>query len=155
MQVRVLGQIEAEDGYGLALGGLPAQGAAGIRFHPSGDRLLVSSRTGRSQLWDTETWALRGDETLAGYDIALGYWSPDGSLLATAASDGQITIRDGETFEPIRQLVGATGTFNNWAGGPLLFSEDSAFLLTDHDNVARLWDVATGQQIGVDMSTAD
>jgi hypothetical protein len=44
------------------------------------------------------------------------------TLIATAAADGQITIRDGDTFEPIREMVGAIGTGNSWADGALLLS---------------------------------
>ena len=130
-------------------------GITGLRFHPSGESLLASAATGLSQLWDTGTWTPIDESLLAQYDIVVGYWNQDGSLLATAAVDGQITIRDGETFEPIQQMVGAFGTFNNFNASPLLFSRDSALLLTDHDNVGRLWDVATGQQIGIDMVTAE
>jgi hypothetical protein len=136
-------------------GAVGVLGVTGIRFDPSGDRLLVSSSTGRSQLYDTETWTLVDTEVLAEHDIATGYWNDDGTLLATASSNGQITIRDGATFEPIRSMVGAIGTFNSGQGVPLLFSDDDALLLSSHDNVARLWDVASGQQIGIDMTTAD
>lgn len=130
-------------------------GVTGIRFDPSGDRLLVSSRSGQSDLYDTEAWTLVDTPAVAEHDIAVGYWNRDGSLVATASSKGQITIRNGETFEPIRHMVGAVGTFNSGQGVPLLFSNNDALLLSSHDNVARLWDVATGQQIGVDMVTAE
>lgn len=104
----------------------------GIRFDPAGGRLLVSSSGGHSELYDTETWTRRDEGIVDQHDIAVGYWNDDGSLLATASSNGQITIRDSETFEEIRHLAGPQATLN----------------LTDHDNVARLWDVGSGQQIG-------
>ena len=136
---------------------LPVTGEelTGIRFDPSGRRLLVSSSSGQSKLYDTETWTPRDDAVVAQRDIAVGYWNDDGSLLATAASDGQITIRDGETFEAIRHMAGPVATLNLGTGGPLIFSADDSLLITDHDNVARLWDVDSGQQIGVDMTTTD
>ena len=128
---------------------------SGIRFDSTGDRLLVSSASGRSQLYDTDTWTLIHDETLAGHDIAAGVWNAGGSILATASSTGQITIRDGDTFATIRDMVGAGGSLTAGHGIRLVFSDDDSLLLTDHDNIARVWDVATGQQIGVDMLTAE
>jgi WD40 repeat protein len=136
---------------------LPVTGEelTGIRFDPSGGRLLVSSSSGQSTLYDTETWTPRDAAVVAQHDIAVGYWNDDGSLLATAAPDGKITIRDGETFEAIRHMAGPLATLNIGTGGPLIFSTDDSLLLTDHDNVARLWDVGSGQQIGIDMTTSD
>ena len=52
-------------------------------------------------------------------------------------------------------MVGAISTNNSWAEGALIFSEDNSLLLTNHDNAARLWDVATGQQIGVEFPNAE
>jgi WD40 repeat protein len=136
---------------------LPAsgEGLTGIRFDPSGGRLLVSSSGGHSVLYDTDTWNPRQVRIVDQHDIAVGYWNDDGSLLATASSNGQITIRDGETFEAIRHMAGPLATLNIGTGGPLIFSTDDSLLLTDHDNVARLWDVGSGQQIGIDMTTSD
>lgn len=127
----------------------------GLRFDSDGERLLVSSRFGRAELWDTTTWTRVENPDLAGYDIASGYWSGDGSLVATASSDGQITIRNGQTFEPIRRVVGAARPVGPYRSGPMLFSADKAYLLTDHDNVIRLWDVGTGEQVGTDIPTWD
>ncbi len=123
-------------------------GLSGVRFSPAGDRLLVSSPHGRSQLYDTEAWTVIDDETLAQHDIAIGYWNADATLLATASSEGKVSIRDGETFEIIRTMVGAVGTSNSWNDGALLFSEDDRFLLTNFDGPGRLWDVDTGEQVG-------
>jgi hypothetical protein len=128
-------------------------GPSGVRFDPSGDRLLVSSPNGSSQLYDTATWTLVDEEVIGRYDIALGYWSDDGNLVATSDANGQVTIRDGHTFEPIREMVGAISLGNTWAEGALIFSKDNSLLLTNHDDRPRLWDVATGQQVGVEFPT--
>ena len=114
------------------------------------------SPSGSSQLYDTATWTFVDDDVVCASPTSpLGYWSDDGSLIATAAADGQITIRHGDTFEPIREMVGAVGSSNTWAEGALLLSADKSLLLTNHDGAARLWDVATGQQIGVEFPNAE
>ena len=51
-------------------------------------------------------------------------------------------------------MVGPLGIDNSWGDGTLLFSEGDALLLTNHDRSARLWDVETRQQIGIDFPTA-
>jgi DNA-binding SARP family transcriptional activator/WD40 repeat protein len=127
----------------------------GVRFDPEGFRLLVSSRFGQAEMWDTGTWERIGDPDLTEYDIASGFWSDDGSMVATASSDGQVTIRDGETFRPIRRMIGAARPVGPYRSGPMIFSENGAFLLTNHDNVIRLWDVKTGEQIGTDITTLE
>jgi WD40 repeat protein len=86
-------------------------------------------------------------------DISSGYWSLDGSLIATVASTGKISVRDGQTFESVVDLVGAPGDENLWATGALLFSKDASVLLTNVDGPGRLWEVQTGQQIGLAFET--
>lgn len=127
----------------------------GVRFDPTGGRLLVSSRFGRSDLWDTTSWTPVEDPDLSQYDIASGYWNDDGSLVATASSGGEVTIRNSVTFEPIRRLIGAARPVGPYRTGPMVFSDDSAYLLTDHDNVIRLWHVATGEGIGAGITTLE
>ncbi len=129
-------------------------GPTGVRFDPTGEWLLVSNELGRSQLWETATWTLVEIDALNAADIAVGYWNGDGSLLATASSSGRISIRDGRTFSVIRTMTGAVGTSNTWNDGALLFSDDDSLLLTNFDGSGQLWDVASGQQIGIDFSTA-
>ena len=139
------------DIYGaFATGDIPALLA---RFDPDVRRLLVGDAEGHAQLWDVATWQAIDNPAIESSDIAVGEWSTDGRLVATASSDGQVTVRDGETFEPIRVMIGATGTSNTWGNGTLLFSPDNLTLLTNFDGPGRLWDVATGEQIGDSFPT--
>ena len=119
------------------------------RLDPSARRLLVGDPEENAQLWDVATWKPIDNSAVAASNIATGHWSLDGELVATGFSDGVVTIRDGETFESIRTMVGATGTSNTWGGGTLLFSPDKSTLLTNFDGPGRLWDVARGEQIGL------
>ena len=106
--------------------------------------LLVNAPTGTSYLLDTTTWTLRPAPFRKG-DVIWAVFSGDGSTLATAASNGEITIRDGHTFEVLRRL-GVTDELSPWL--PMAFSDDARFLVTVHPAGGRLWDVGTGSLIG-------
>jgi hypothetical protein len=51
-------------------------------------------------------------------------------------------------------MVGPLGIDNSWGDGALLFSEDNSLMITNHDRKGRLWDGASGKQVGVDFPTA-
>jgi WD40 repeat protein len=119
-----------------------------VRFDPSGDRLLLADRDGSAQLWDVAAWDTINDDGFDEFDIGIGTWSDDGSIVATAATDGSISIRDGETFEVIRTMSGLLpAQIIDW----MELSADGSLLLTALSGDIRLWDVASGQQIGVDF----
>jgi WD40 repeat protein len=124
------------------------QQVLGLAFDSTRDRLLVADSDGYAELWDLGTWTRIDDDHLATLDITLGTWSSDGSLVATAAPDGTISIRDGETFEALDVLTGAGHITHPH---PLIFSPDNSLLLTAFDGSGRLWDVETGSQIGTEF----
>ena len=64
-----------------------------------------------------------------------------------------MSIRNGETYEVIREMVGAVGK-TSWANGTPMFNSDQTILLTAFDNTGRLWDIDTGEQIGLPLETA-
>ncbi len=122
-------------------------------FDSAASRVLVANRIGQAALWDAFTWEQIDNSTVERDDIAVGNWSQDGSLVATSSSLGVVSIRDGQTFEVIRTMTGATGAGNSWGAGSLFFSADNRLLLTNHDGPGQLWDVGTGQQIGGEFPT--
>ncbi len=105
--------------------GSEGEDISSVRFDPSGQRLLISAASGRSQLWNTSDWEPIDLPQLESADIAVAYWNEDGSIVATASSTGTASIRHGETFELIRNMVGAIGTGNTWNNGALLLSADN------------------------------
>jgi WD40 repeat protein len=147
--VHDMGEIHPPRAIPLPEPGIPTV----VRYSPDGSRLLVAVRSGRATWLDTATWEAIDDRYLAQLDIAMIDWNGDGSLAATASSSGQVTIRDGATLEPIREMVGPIGTENSWGDAALLFSPDNSLLLTNHDRVGRLWDLASGEQIGIEFPT--
>jgi len=120
-----------------------------VRFDPAGERLLLAANDGEVQLWDVATWRRIDDEFFSQQDIAVATWSADGSIVATASSGGTISIRDGATFEVIRQMTGSDAFF---ISGSLILSDDDSLLIsTVAGSPARLWDVASGRQIGIEF----
>lgn len=67
-------------------------------------------------------------------------FSPDDSMVASAAFDDSLYIWDAETGEVIQSLD-APGTYH------LAFNADGTQLLTSGGDAAILWDVATGEEI--------
>ncbi|WP_396230063.1 WD40 repeat domain-containing protein, partial [Frankia sp. CpI1-P] len=62
-------------------------------------------------------------------------FSPDGSMLATAAADGTARLWDVATGQPLRTLTGHNGSV--WS---VAFSPDGTLLATAADDrTARLW----------------
>ena len=77
-------------------------------------------------------------------------FSPDGTTVAAASSDGTVQLWNVAT----QQEAGATMTAGSAAVKALAFSPDGKFLAAggDDGNV-RLWDVATQSQAGATMAT--
>lgn len=145
----LLRRIKPPDGMG------PIELLSALRFDPTSERLLAASESGRFDIWSTDDWTRLDLGSRADDDIVVGHWNREGTLFASASSTGAITIRDGDTLEPIRTMIGAVGTENTFNDGALLFSPDDRYLLTNFaDRSARLWDVESGQQIGRPFESA-
>ncbi len=121
-----------------------------VRFDPRGERLLLAGNDGAVRVWDVASWTPIDPDFFAGQDITVAAWSDDGSLVATGASDGSISIRDGDSFEVLTVMSGARPVrMVGW----MAFSPDASLLLSVLGGQALLWDVASGERIGVDMAT--
>lgn len=134
--------------------GDPGRAITSTMFDPATERLLVADARGNAVIYETDTWARLDMEQLDSADIAVANWNLDGSLVATASSTGDIVVRDGETFEVIQRMTGAVGTANSFGAGSLFFTADDRFLLTNFDGPGRLWDLGSGQQVGIDLVTS-
>ena len=73
-------------------------------------------------------------------------FSPDGSLVLTASTDGAAEIWDARTGKLRQELISPSGTGLEQA----LFSPDGSKVVTASDQgTARIWDVSTGGELGV------
>lgn len=124
----------------------------GAAFNADGGWFIMSNEFGESDLWDTSEWTLVDHPVVTSADIARARWSDDGRYVATVSSNGTVSLRDGESFEVIRDMIGGVGN-TAWFNGTPLFSENLDLLLTTFDNTGRIWDLTTGQQIGEPITT--
>jgi WD40 repeat protein len=115
-----------------------------VAFGPDGARLLTSSGSSVARLWDAAT----GEElrVFTGHDdvITSAAFSPDGTRVLTESLDKTVRLWDAATGKELRVFRRLDGP-----GESVAFSPNGARILSGSSDktTARLWDVATGQQI--------
>jgi WD40 repeat protein len=122
-----------------------------LAFHPNAGWLAVGVGGGTVEIWDLATLKLKQklrvhDVKNHGVMVAL---TPDGSTLVAATPQGQVQLRDTESFR-IQRTINAGG--NVW---PLAVSRDGKCMATvavkaDDWNkpcAVTLWELSTGQRI--------
>lgn len=116
--------------------------------------LVMDTVSGASQLLDTTTWTL-GPSPLAFGEAREAQWSPDGSVVVTLSTSGELMVRDGDTLAPRQVLSGALASVRTVqdTGATVAISDDGAYVLAAVDGQARLWDVATGAPVGSPFGT--
>lgn len=114
-----------------------------IAFSPDGKTLLTTSIFLSDlflRVWDVETRKFKRallDQT--SLNEMFPAWSPDGKVIATSTLQGQIILRDGETFRRLGVLTSHTSSVLG-----LAFSPDSRTLVSAAaDGTIRLWDIDT------------
>jgi serine/threonine protein kinase/WD40 repeat protein len=118
-----------------------------LGFAPDGRRLAVGSKTPAGlSLWDLEMG--HGIQTLRGLTSQASHLclSTDGKLLAAVAHNWQIGLWDVEQGELRFVLAGPQGNADDDAG--LAFSPDGRSLACSAGETAKLWEVATGRELG-------
>ncbi|HTT52765.1 MAG TPA: trypsin-like peptidase domain-containing protein [Streptosporangiaceae bacterium] len=117
---------------------------ASLAFGPGGSTLVIGSDVGFVQRWAVashhELTDVRVPESV--YQLAV---SPDGRELAVAGSADTGYLLDAATGRLIRQLGTGSALTTSVAFGP----GGRTLAVGDSQGVIRLWDVRTGQQIGV------
>src|SRR5262249_33290546 len=153
------GPTKAPPGLVAGLGGIPLRHddwAVGAFFRADGETLLSVGRDNQARLWDLKTGRQRkmfqGPKTPHGVHAAA--LSSDGKVLAwgTGGSgkgdvwgDGIIKLLDATTGEELRTVRHGNCVL------VVAFSPDGKTLATgsSHDNSCRLWEVASGKEVGV------
>lgn len=101
-------------------------------------RLLSASSDKTARVTDVESYEDLVDITHHDAELFDAVFSPDGSLIATAGSDGRVCLSDGATGASVGELLGRGGGV--WS---LSFSPDGSLLAAaGEDGVVRVWGVA-------------
>lgn len=121
-----------------------------IKFHPSGDYLLVGTDHHYLRLYEyasRNSYTSSGTEQQNQHQLRINSvdTTPDGRMFASASDDGSIKLWDGRT-------MACTSTFSQAHKAlPVLsakFSKNSKYILSSgEDHVIRLWDLVAGKPI--------
>jgi len=111
-----------------------------VSFSPDGKRLLVvGGQRGELHLLESNS----GNEIVSiGFDIISAAFSPDGKYIATESGESLISIWNGATGEPIRNIY-SDGPVNT-----VLYSPSGNLIASIvNGNSIHIWDVDTGDRV--------
>lgn len=114
-----------------------------ITMSADGKSVAIGLRDGQMEVWDAETHALAKRLAVTDGSINMLQYSPGGSWISIATATGSVFLLDASLNAAPRVLKGHTSRV--WRA---TFSSDGRFLATcSFDNSARIWNVATGEEI--------
>ncbi len=114
-----------------------------VAYSPDG-RLVVTGADGRAQLWDASTGTTVGKPMEFRGTVWATAFSPDGKTILTAGDRARLW--EAATQKSIWVTMDAEPITG------VAFSPDGkTFATASMDNIARLWDAATGRALGVPM----
>jgi len=116
-----------------------------VAWSPDGTRLASCSADAASAIWDTATWTrLMTLGEFPTHPTLWGAWSPDGTKLATTSIQGTALIWDTTTG----QLVMTLTSHDDKSLYEIVWSPDGGMLAGVSAHSLKIWDAATGAQIG-------
>ena len=114
-------------------------------WSPDGRHSAFTGEGNQILIWDSGTRAvdnILGDKRLLPATTGI-VWSPDGSMIASAASDGSIVIRKIKTGETLQRLKAHWGWVNDLDWSP----DGSTVISVGDDGDVILWNPITGNML--------
>ncbi|KAL2829454.1 quinon protein alcohol dehydrogenase-like superfamily [Aspergillus cavernicola] len=106
-------------------------------FSDDGRNIVSGARDNTIRIWNTDTGRLvRTIETPCSFVVAC---SPDGRLIASGSTAGEVEIRDAKTGELRHSLVGSERTV--WS---LTFTPDGKYLASSNEGTIQIYSVESG-----------
>jgi WD40 repeat protein len=105
-----------------------------LEFTPTGDRLFSSSHDGTLKVWGMDGNLVNGFQPGGGEIMNIGL-SPDGTMLATIPSDGEITLWNADNFKVITGLSSSGG----YDTSDVVFSPNGEYIAADLATGLFLW----------------
>ena len=155
------GNIVAVSGLGLSVWSvderrqlwLNPDGYTAVAASPNGDLVAAGGADGNWHVFDAASGALVSEGVgLAKQELSRAAFDPTGTLLALGAKSGAVVVEDltsGQALDVAFPGLGADMVVTS-----LAFDEDGTRLAaaTGREQPARLWDLATGAQVGDPIS---
>lgn len=126
---------------GATIRRLPVTATTSASFTPDGQRLVVADADGRISIWNA-----RLGTRLMSFESRLGgavraFMAPDGRIFASSAK-GKVHIHDAKSGMLLDALGGHTSEIRQFE-----LSDDGGRLLTNAVDGAKVWDLASGDQL--------
>jgi WD40 repeat protein len=114
-----------------------------VAYSPDGTHIVTSSFDRTARIWDAHSGAQLA--VLSGHtdSVESAAYSPDGSCIVTASQDMTARTWDARTAVQLFEFSGHRQSLNS-AG----FSPDGTRIITGGNDTVRIWDAATGAQLG-------
>jgi WD40 repeat protein len=113
-----------------------------LEFTPTGDRLFSASHDGWVKVWDGEGNLLNSFQP-GGLELMNIGISPDGTMLATIPSDGEVSLWNLDNFKLIRGYTSSGG----YDTSDVAFSPDGQYLAADLATGLFLWSIRAGTEL--------
>ncbi|MEZ6057384.1 MAG: protein kinase [Planctomycetaceae bacterium] len=122
--------------------------ARDVTFNRTGDQAVATVEGGRILLFSVDAKGVISQKVdrvlLHGSEATSAAISPNGQWIATAGVDGSIKLWNGDVGSEHRTLSGHTGRVSK-----VRFLNDMQLLSSSDDKSIRLWNVASGEEVGI------
>ncbi|MCY3778994.1 MAG: toll/interleukin-1 receptor domain-containing protein [Chloroflexi bacterium] len=123
---------------------LTLEAVTALRFQPGGEHFALIADAGDAiRIYESATWKLTAELDDHAATISQLVYSPDGSRLISASSDGEIVMRAGENGAILKRLQGHTGA----AAAVVFDPAGGRFYSAGDEPPLAAWDADSGEAL--------